>query len=63
MYREGGLWILLEVTRLTEVDEGERFKREVERRRMRLGAGGREGVEKEVSNEMGAASKVLSSLV
>jgi len=48
------------VVGLTEREEGDKFKREVERRRMRLGAGGKEGVEKEVCAEMGDVSKVLS---
>jgi superkiller protein 3 len=53
--------VLEEIVNLTEKDEEEVVKREVEKRRMRLGASGPEKLKKEVGREVWGGSKVRSS--
>ena len=53
-----GFHILQEILKLTQAQEEERFEKEVERRRMRIGAAGPEAVRREVGLEMFSASEV-----
>ena len=53
-----GYLVLLEILKLTQAQEEERFEKEVEKRRMRIGAAGPEAVRKEVGLEMFSTSEV-----
>jgi len=53
---------LEEVISLTEKDEEERIKKEVDKRRMRLGSGRPEQIKKDVSREVWENSKVISHI-
>lgn len=53
-----GFHILKEILKLTQAQEEERFGKEVERRRMRIGAAGPEAVRREVGLEIFSTSEV-----
>jgi superkiller protein 3 len=55
-----GFRVLHEILKLTQAQEEERFEKEVEKRRMRIGAAGPEAVRKEVGLEMFSTSEVGS---
>jgi superkiller protein 3 len=51
---------LEEIVALTEKDEEENLKREIDKRKTRLGAAGPEELKKEVGREVWGTSKVMS---
>ena len=53
-----GFRVLHEILKLTQAQEEERFEKEVEKRRMRIGAAGPEAVRREVGLEMFSTSEV-----
>jgi superkiller protein 3 len=53
--------VLEEIIALTEEDEDEAVKKEIDKRRLRIGGPGPEEVRKEVGREVWGISKVMSS--